>query len=76
MALLGFKSELINKRRVTNDQIDEFTSNNNVKYFEISTFENKNIEQSFNYLITNCIQIYLKNGRKKFNSFKLDRTFS
>ena len=55
MILLGFKSEMINQRRVTSDEIDEFVNTNNIKYFEISTFENINVDQSFNHLVSSCI---------------------
>ncbi len=52
MILLGFKSELINLRRTTGDEIDEFINSKDVKYFEVSTFENQNVDESFNYIVS------------------------
>lgn len=51
VVLIGNKSDLVEQREVTQEEIDNFTKiNNNIKYFEASAKEGKNIDECFNYI--------------------------
>ena len=48
--LIGNKSDLKENREVTQEQIDNFTLNNKIKYFETSAKNGENIEECFYFI--------------------------
>ena len=48
--LIGNKSDLKENREVTQEQIDNFTLNNKIKYFETSAKNGENIEECFFFI--------------------------
>ena len=48
--LLGNKSDLNKLRVVENSQAEEIAKQYNVKYYEVSAKENRNIKEAFNYV--------------------------
>ena len=52
MILIGNKSDLTQNRIVTKEEAYKFAKDNNIKYFEISAYNKKDIENVFNNAIS------------------------
>ena len=53
--LVGCKGDLADSRQVTDEQIQEFTDSNGLRYFETSAKLGVNINESFMYLYKSVI---------------------
>ena len=61
MVLLGNKSDLGKLRVVESSQAEELAKQYNIKYFEVSAKENKNIKEAFNYVGEEFIKQHYEN---------------
>lgn len=52
IVLLGNKSDLVNQRKVSQEDIDIFSNKFNLHYFEISTENRENLDNSIIYIAT------------------------
>ncbi|KAK8835910.1 hypothetical protein M9Y10_040288 [Tritrichomonas musculus] len=52
IALLGNKSDLVNQRKVSQEDISIFSNKFNLHYFEISTENRENLDNSIIYIAT------------------------
>ena len=50
VVLIGNKSDLKENREISDEEINKFTINNNIKYFETSAKNGNNIEECFYYI--------------------------
>ena len=50
VVLIGNKSDLKEKRQITEEEIFDFAKNNKIKYFETSAKNGENIEECFNFI--------------------------
>ena len=63
--LIGSKCDL-NSNLISRDNIDEIVNEYDIKYYEISTFENLNVIESVEYVVCEVFQeIYIKEIRKE-----------
>ncbi len=69
--IIGNKSDLINEtNRVISDKyIQKFCQNKNVKYFEVSTKLNTNINHAFSYLVN---RLYNKNSETNIDLYDME----
>ena len=65
VVLIGNKSDLIEKREVKEEEIDSFAKDNNIKYFETSAKDGKNIDESFYYIAEKLIEQFEKKGKEE-----------
>ena len=56
--LIGNKCDLVDKREVTNEEIENFIKNNNINYFETSAKEGKNIDEAFLFIAEKLVKQY------------------
>ena len=56
--LIGNKCDLVDKREVTNEEIENFIKNNNINYFEASAKEGKNIDEAFLFIAEKLVKQY------------------
>ena len=65
---LGNKCDLINEKEINKEDIDEFINKKNLKYFETSAKEGKNIDECFDYIMKKLItQFNMNNINDKNN---------
>ena len=57
--LVGNKSDLANQRKVNEEEIEAFAKENNLKYYEVSAKEGKNVVELFFYLASEIHQNHL-----------------
>ena len=50
VVLIGNKSDLVDKREVTKEEIEKFIKDNNISYFETSAKDGKNIDECFTFI--------------------------
>jgi len=69
--IIGNKSDLINEtnRAISDKYIQKFCQNKNVKYFEVSTKLNTNINHAFSYLVN---RIYNKNSETNIDLYDME----
>jgi Ras-related protein Rab-1A len=63
VVLIGNKCDLIEERKVTEEEIETFIKDNNIIYFETSAKDGKNIDESF----THIAEILMKQNENKEN---------
>ena len=56
--LIGNKKDLIELRQITKEEIDSFSENNNMIYFETSAKEGDNIDYVFTYAAEKLVEFY------------------
>ena len=56
--LIGNKCDLVDKREVTNEEIEKFIKDNNINYFETSAKEGKNIDETFLFIAEKLMTQY------------------
>ena len=66
IVILGNKSDL-DKREVNDKDINEFIDEKNLKYFETSAKDGKNINEFFKYIMEKLLKQYKKNNIKGKN---------
>jgi Ras-related protein Rab-7A len=69
--IIGNKSDLINEtnRAISDKYIQKFCQNKNVKYFEVSTKLNTNINHAFSYLVN---RLYNKNSETNIDLYDME----
>ncbi len=69
--IIGNKSDLINdtNRAISDKYIQKFCQNKNVKYFEVSTKLNTNINHAFSYLVN---RLYNKNSETNIDLYDME----
>jgi Ras-related protein Rab-7A len=69
--IIGNKSDLINdtNRVISDKYIKKFCQNKNIKYFEVSTKLNTNINHAFSYLVN---RLYNKNSETNIDLYELE----
>ncbi len=58
VVILGNKSDLTEKREVTDEEINDFIKDNNIKFFETSAKDGKNIDECFTHMSEKLIEQY------------------
>ena len=56
VVLVGNKSDLVNKREVSEEEIENFAKNNNLMYFETSAKDGKNIDECFYFIAEKLVK--------------------
>ena len=65
--LIGNKSDLIDKREVSKEEIEKFIKDNNINYFETSAKDGKNIDECFTFIAEKLMN---QNTNKENNEHK------
>ena len=55
LVLVGTKCDLIEERQVTVEEIAKFAEKQGLPYFETSAKDNKNIHETFQYILDNLV---------------------
>ena len=63
--LIGNKSDLVDKREVTEEEIENFAKDNNIMYFETSAKDGKNIDECFYFISEKLMKQYDSNKEKE-----------
>ena len=63
VVLIGNKCDLVEERKVTQEEIETFIKDNNIIYFETSAKDGKNIDESFYHIA----EILMKQNENKEN---------
>ena len=58
VVLIGNKSDLIEEREITEEEINNFVKDNNIKYFETSAKDGKNVDECFYYISEKLMKQY------------------
>ena len=58
VVLIGNKSDLIEEREITEEEINNFVKDNNIKYFETSAKDGKNVDECFYYISEQLMKQY------------------
>ena len=58
VVLIGNKCDLVDKREVTEEEIEEFTKDNHIIYFETSAKDGKNIDECFYFIAEKLVKQY------------------
>ena len=58
VVLIGNKSDLVDKREVTEEEIENFAKDNNIMYFETSAKDGKNIDECFYFIAEKLVKQY------------------
>ena len=58
VVLIGNKSDLVNKREVSEEEIEKFAKDNNIMYFETSAKDGKNIDEFFYFIAEKLVKQY------------------
>ena len=66
LLLVGNKCDLDNYRKISNDQVEDFCSSNSIEHILVSAKSNINVEETFEKLGRNIINIDYKKIDKKF----------
>ena len=66
LLLVGNKCDLDNYRKISNDQVEDFCSSNSIEHILVSAKSNINVEETFEKLGRNIINIDYKKPDKKF----------
>ena len=56
VVLVGNKCDLVNKREVSEEEIENFAKNNNLMYFETSAKDGKNIDECFYFIAEKLVK--------------------
>ena len=67
VVLIGNKSDLVDKRVVTEEEIVKFIKDNNINYFETSAKDGKNIDECFNFIAEKLMNQNAKNEKNEKN---------
>ena len=78
VVLIGNKVDLVDKREITQEEVEDYVKMNNILYFETSAKEGKNIDECFNYIAEKLLkqsenknnELYKKKDVIKNNSLK------
>ena len=60
LILVGNKSDLEEERAVTQQMIDKYTQELNIRYFEVSAEKNKGITELFDYAVKETMEVIRK----------------
>lgn len=66
LLLVGNKCDLDNYRKISNDEVEDFCSSNSIEHILVSAKSNINVEETFEKLGRNIINIDYKKPDKKF----------
>ena len=58
MILFGNKSDIIEERKVSKEEGEQYAKNNKIKFFEVSAKEGTNVNQAFEYLIKDILNCF------------------
>ena len=58
VVLIGNKSDLVDKREVTQEEIEKFAKDNHIIYFETSAKDGKNIDECFHFMAEQLVKQY------------------
>lgn len=73
--LIANKCDLVDTRVVSYDQGKQLADENKMKFFEVSAFQNINIEKVFDILIDDLLVVYIKNAEGQAGKkLKKDKT--
>ena len=68
MILFGNKSDIIEERKISKEEGEQYAKNNNIHFFEVSAKEGTNVNQAFEYFIKdilNCFSPAEKSKKRK-----------
>ena len=65
VVLIGNKSDLVDKREVTEEEIEKFAKDNHIMYFETSAKDGKNINECFYFIAEKLVKQYENKDNKE-----------
>ena len=65
VVLIGNKSDLVDKREVTEEEIEKFAKDNHIMYFETSAKDGKNIDECFYFIAEKLVKQYENKDNKE-----------
>ena len=58
MILFGNKSDIIEERKISKEEGEQYAKNNNIHFFEVSAKEGTNVNQAFEYFIKDILNCF------------------
>ena len=71
MILFGNKCDIINDRKVTKEEGEEYAKNNNINFFEVSAKEGTNVNNAFEFFIKDILNCYSPTDKTKKRRSKI-----
>ena len=68
IALFGCKCDLIEQRKISKEEIEEFSKKYNLQYFETSSLQNYNVKESIETFANEVYEYLLKEDEKSFKN--------
>ena len=68
MILFGNKCDLINERKISREEGEEYAKNKNIKFFEVSAKDGTNVQNAFETFINEILVSFLDDNCKKRKS--------
>ena len=65
IALFGCKCDLIEDREISKEEIEQFSKEYNIPYFETNSLRNYNIKESIETLVNKIFEYLLKKSKNK-----------
>ena len=71
MVLFGNKCDLIEDRKVTKEEGEEYANNNKIKFFEVSAKDGTNVNKAFEFFIKDILNCYSPTDNTKKRRSKI-----